>query len=78
MTHIREARVLMACWIGLTASSCTFPAHSPRPLSIQNNPVQQTALTPTTQAVSAVGSESDCVLSTGEIHLWCKWITRYY
>jgi hypothetical protein len=28
--------------------------------------------------LSAVGSDSDCVLTTGDIHLWCKWITRYY
>ena len=78
MTHTREAVAVMACWMGLTTSSCTFQAPSPRPLAIQNNPVQQTVVTPTPQAISATGSESDCVLSTGEVHLWCKWITRYY
>jgi hypothetical protein len=78
MTHTREAVALMACWIGLTASSCTFQAHSPRPLSIQNNPAQQTVVRPSTQAISDAGSASDCVLSRDEVHLWCKWITRYY
>ena len=27
---------------------------------------------------SAIGNDADCVLTTADIHLWCKWIARYY
>ena len=80
MPHRREAFALMALSIGLTVSACTFPAHSPRSFAIQDNVVQSTAVTDTAQGkhLSAVAGESDCVLTSGDVHLWCNWITRYY
>ena len=79
MAHRREL-VLMAFSIGLTVSSCTFPANSPRSLAIQNDMVEPAVVTPTAQEkhLSAVGSESDCILTTADVHFWCNWITRYY
>jgi hypothetical protein len=75
MARTREAVAVTACWIGLTTSSCTFQAHAPRSLSLQNNPAQQSVMAPASQAIFSPGSESDCVLTKGEVHLWCKWIT---
>lgn len=80
MPHRREAVALMALSIGLTVSACTFPANAQRSLAIQDNMVQSTAVPDTAQGkhLSAVAGESDCVLTRGDIHLWCNWITRYY
>ena len=80
MPHRREAVALMALLIGLAVSSCTFHAHSARSLDMPNNVVEPTVVTSTAsgEQLSAVGSESDCVLSTADVHLWCNWITRYY
>ena len=76
----RKAVTLMALSIGLTVSACTFPGNSPRSLAIQDNMAQSTAVTDTAQGnhLSAVSGDSDCVLTRGDVHLWCNWITRYY
>lgn len=80
MPHRREAVGLMAFWIGLAVSSCTFQANSPRSSAIPNNAIQPADVRRMAQPkhLVAVGSESDCVLTTGDIHLWCNWITQYY
>jgi len=35
-------------------------------------------LGPTKKSVSESVKEADCVLSSGTVHLWCTWVSRYY
>ena len=80
MPHRRGVVALLAFSIGLTVSACTFSANSPRSVATQDNLVQSSVVTDMTQGkhLSAVGGEADCVLTTGDVHFWCNWITRYY
>jgi hypothetical protein len=82
MAHRRGAVAIMALCLGVALASCAYQPNSSTPLSIQKDVVQPARLTapPLQQGkkLTAVGSDSDCVLTTGELHLWCKWITRYY
>jgi hypothetical protein len=81
MAHKPATIALLALGIGLVLASCAFQPNPPTPLAMQkesqpvmlNGPARQEE-----KRLSAVGSDSDCVLTTGDIHLWCKWITRYY
>ena len=72
---------LLALGVGFAIASCAFQPTPATPLVIQKE-VQPAELTwPAGQEgkkLSAVGNDSDCVLTTGDIHLWCKWITRHY
>ena len=70
----------MALSIGLTVSACTLPPNPPRSLAIQDNVVQSTAVSDTAQEkhLSEMSGKSDCVLTSGEVHLGCNWITQYY
>lgn len=81
MSHRPGPIAFTALCFGFVLASCTFQPKSPTPLAIQQD-IQPAALAgPAGQEgkkLSAVGNESDCVLTTGDIHLWCKWITRYY
>ena len=73
---------VIALCLGVAATSCTLQPVSPTPLSIQKDVVKPDMLSvPEGQAgkkLSAMGIESDCILTTGDIHFWCKWIDRYY
>ena len=79
MAHKLATIVLLALGVGFAVASCAFQPKPATPLVIQEE-IQPAELTgPVRQeGKRAVGSDSDCVLTTGEIHLWCKWITRYY
>jgi hypothetical protein len=72
---------LLALGVGCVIASCAFPPTPATPLIIPKE-IQPAELTePAGQErrkLSAAGNDSDCVLTTGEIHLWCNWITRYY
>ena len=81
MAHKPATIALLALGIGFAVASCAFQPKPATPLAMQkeNQPVMLNG--PAGQEgkrLSAVGSDSDCVLTTGDIHLWCKWITRYY
>lgn len=81
MRHELETLALSALCLGLALTSCTFQPPSPTPLTVQEDIQPAAAAGPAGhegKKLSAVGGESDCVLTTGDIHLWCKWITRYY
>jgi hypothetical protein len=82
MTLTLRGFVVAALGVGFTVMSCAFQHDSTEPLAIENEPVRSTMLTaPIAQEgkrFSAVGNDADCVLTTADIHLWCKWITRYY
>ena len=81
MAHKPGAIALTALSLGFALASCAFQPNSSTPPLAKQNEVQPAVLTePAGQEkrLSAVGSDSDCVLTTGEIHLWCKWIGRYY
>ena len=81
MAHRPGAIAVTALCVGCVVASCAFQSNSTVPLVIHQE-TQPTVLTvPAGQEgkrLSAAGSESDCVLTTGDIHLWCKWISRYY
>jgi hypothetical protein len=72
---------LLALCVEFTLASCAFQP-TPATSLVSQKEIQPAELTePTGQErrkLSAAGNDSDCVLSTGEIHLWCKWISRYY
>jgi hypothetical protein len=69
-----------ALCVGFALASCAFPPKSSAPLPIENEtPAALPRLAgPDGKKLSAVDNESDCVLTTADIHLWCNWITRYY
>jgi len=82
MAHKPGAIALAALSVGFALASCASqPNSSTSPLAMQKE-IQPAVLTepaePGGKRLSAVGIDSDCVLTTGEIHLWCKWIARYY
>ena len=72
---------LLAMSVGFAIASCAFQPTPATPLVIRKE-IQPAELTgPARQEsrrLSSLDNDSDCVLTTGEIHLWCKWITRYY
>ena len=82
MPHKPGVIAVIAFCMGFAATSCTLQPASPTPLAIQKDVIQPDMLSvPEEQAgkkLSAVGMESDCILTTGDIHFWCKWIDRYY
>ena len=81
MAHKPATIALLALGVGFAVASCALQPKPATPSAMQkenqpvllNGPAGQEG-----KRLSAVGSDSDCVLTTGEIHLWCKWITRYY
>lgn len=81
MAHKPGTIALLALGVGFAVASCTFQPKPATPLVIQKEIQPAVSTGPAGQEgkkLSAVGNDSDCVLTTGEIHLWCKWITRYY
>jgi hypothetical protein len=71
---------LLALGVGCVIASCAFPPTPATPLIIQEEiqPAESEPAGQERRKLSAAGNDSDCVLTTGEIHLWCNWITRYY
>lgn len=72
---------LLALGVGCVIASCAFQPTPATPLVIQKETQPAELTEPAGQErrkLSAAGNDSDCVLTTGEIHLWCNWITRYY
>jgi hypothetical protein len=82
LTHKREAFAVTAFSIALSVLGCTFQTHPQSAFTIPKDVIRPNDLTSQVQQeekhLSARDSESDCVLTTGDIHLWCKWISRYY
>ena len=76
---LRRGTVVILVCVACTFVSC---ASQPQPaLPTHNDVLQPTVLSQKEQErhkLSATDGEADCVLTTGNIHLWCKWITRYY
>ena len=76
------AIAVMAFSVGLSVTSCAYHPRSDTPMAIKKDLVQPNLSTGQQgregKHVSAMGSDSDCVLATGDIHLWCSWITQYY
>ena len=82
MSQKPNALAVTACCIGLSVSACALHENTNPSLTIQKDVVQTTVLTGAAQSqdkpFAATDGDSDCVLTTGDIHLWCKWISRYY
>ena len=65
--------------VGFVLTSCAFQSKSTAPVAVPDEPAAMAQ--PAQQdekKFSAKDNDADCVLTTGEIHLWCKWISRYY
>ena len=78
---LRKGAFVILVWIGCTFVSCASQLQPGSSSSLQNDVLRPTVLSQTEQEkhkLSATDGEADCVLTTGDIHLWCKWITRYY
>ena len=81
MAHRPGAIAFTALGLGLAVTSCAFQPNSSTSSFTQkeNQPVVSTGPAGhERKTLSAVGSDSDCVMTTSDIHLWCKWISRYY
>ena len=82
MAYRREAIASMALSIVVAVTSCAYQPKSSTPLPIQKDVVQPAAIPGSAgeegKTLAAEGRDSDCVLTTGDLHLWCKWIARYY
>jgi hypothetical protein len=78
---LRRMAIVTLIYVACTFISCAAQSQPLSRLPIQNDVLQSTVLSQTEQErhkLSAADGEADCVLTTGDIHLWCKWITRYY
>ena len=67
--------------VGFVLASCASQSNSTVPVAVPED-MQPAVMAPSAQQegkrFSAIGNDADCVLTTGDIHLWCKWISRYY
>jgi hypothetical protein len=82
MRDRREAFALTAFSVAVTLCGCTLQTHPYSSLTVQKDVPRPADLASDAQQerkhLSARDSDADCVLTTGDIHLWCKWISRYY
>ena len=82
MAYRQGAIASLALCVVVGVASCAYQPKSSTPLAIQKDVAQPAAISgPAGQEgknLSAGGSDTDCVLRTGDLHLWCKWIARYY
>jgi hypothetical protein len=81
MTHRPATMAFAALCVGCSLASCAFPPRSSASFALEEETQPAALPHPAAQEgrkSSALGNESDCVLTTADIHLWCKWITRYY
>lgn len=77
MPHTRWTLAVTAFVLWFAVTSCA----SERQTSQQDEtqPALSTEqLGQTERTIVGAGKESDCILSTPDIHLWCTWISRYY
>ena len=75
------AVVLTILSVGFALASCAFQSNSAAPLAVPTDiqpAVNDRPAEHEGKKYSAVGRDADCVMTTGDIHLWCKWITKYY
>lgn len=82
MAQKRGTRALPALSFVLSLTSCASPptsvdASTPAPDTVQPTLSTQ-VLGPDGKTSSENANEADCVLSSGSIHLWCNWISRFY
>jgi hypothetical protein len=77
-----QKRSFLALSLVLTLTSCASPPTrvdaSASPRDTGQPALSSQVLGPDQKTLSESVKEADCVLSTGAIHLWCKWISRYY
>ena len=63
-------------------TSCAFQPKAGEPLMSQQGEIQSTvtseSLRQERRTLAGRDKESDCILTTRDIHLWCNWIARYY
>lgn len=82
MAYRQRATASLALCIVVAVTSCAYQQKFSTSLAIQKDVAQPAAISgPAGQEgknLSAGGSDTDCVLTTCDLHLWCKWITRYY
>jgi hypothetical protein len=78
---LRRGTVVILVYVACTFVSCASQPQPASSLPPHNDVLQLPVLSqkePERHKLSATDAEADCVLTTGNIHLWCKWITRYY
>ena len=77
MPHIRWTLAVTALVLWSAVTSCAYLSQTSQQDETQPalsaEPIGQTGRT-----LLGAGKESDCILSTPDIHLWCTWISRYY
>ena len=82
MAYRRGAIASMALCIVVAVTSCAYQQKFSTPLAIKKDVAQPAAIPGSAgeegKTLAAEGRDSDCVLTTGDLHLWCKWIARYY
>jgi len=63
-------------------TSCAYQPKVSEPLLSQQGKIQPTVtsepLTQERRTLAGRDKDSDCILTTRDIHLWCNWIARYY
>jgi hypothetical protein len=82
MLSKREAFSVTAFSIAVSISACAVHPPTAPALPLTKDVVHPNGLSDPAQEkqkhLSAGDTDSDCVMTTGDIHLWCKWISRYY
>jgi hypothetical protein len=81
MSPTSRATALAALALAFAVASCAYqPPATPFAIDQDGAPSAMPA-GPTGQGekrLSALGSDGDCVLTTPDIHLWCKSMIQYY
>jgi hypothetical protein len=81
MVRARWPIAVTVLFCGFVVTSCAYQRTSTTSLNGQQELLPSTAFTEPLKEgriVSGEGKESDCVLTTPNIHLWCNGIARYY
>ena len=82
--HVADPRgvVLLTSLLIFSMASCANQPPAVESLTTQPELMSPTVFTePPTQerqTVSGASKDADCVLTTGDVHLWCNWISKYY
>ena len=80
MVSAARVTAFAALAMGFAVASCSHQPTATTTFAIQKDAAPPAPVPPgqDEKKLSAAGNDSDCVLTTGDIRLWCKWITQYY
>jgi hypothetical protein len=74
--------VVAALFLASVITSCAYQPKVGEPLLSQQGKIQPIVTSEPLQqeqrTLAGHDKESNCILTTHDIHLWCNWIAQYY